>query len=485
MAENTYQVLNPLGSCCTSRFCDGLTRVGGHVAPIRERLIYCHYYLRVMKARDIAILAAGCYIVSSLLSGDVPVYVGRQGLDQGTEHSVAALVVEEVPVDPTEDRYPFQWEEQDIAGETLDDFMFSSIPELSPDAEDARGVETESGITRLIFIGDTIEYRTGHLDFAGGLENNLEEAMPLLKSADLVILNHEAAPCAADFPASVPQGGYAMGIDPETLIFMQGSGIPLAVNLANNHSGNYGQECLVSGISRLREAGIPVIGAGLDAEEAEQPYVFTDNGNTISFLGYLVDTPLVSSKWLAGDDYPGTLGFTSERLAEGILASPSDSLAVVLLHQGAEYYAGVTTAQLKTAKTVVESGADMIVSTHPHVIEPFLTVNGVPYFSSIGNGVMDGCYVGIPEGSRFPPTRESLILEVQVMDNEVYAIIPHLFYQHECEKGTQRLSALDPSDPLDQQIIDDIMERLIPPSGFNAAGYKIDADIVSGEFSEQ
>ncbi len=432
-------------------------------------------YSEVMNLKTLRSLGVSCGLAAALLAGCGYVQEsGPESASAGTATPAAAVSPGVLSRSALQEHE--QWEESrlsSLAGTPTP----TPTPTPAPDAEE--------GITRLLFVGDTLEYRGGSLNFGSGLENNLEEALPLLRSADLVILNHEAAPCAADYPRIVRQTGYKMGINPESLIALRDSGVPLAVNLANNHAGNYGLDCLVSGISRLREAGIPVFGAGLDIEDAEEPYVFEDRGNAISLLGYLVDTSLVLPWWLADEGSPGTLAFTPERLASGILASPQDSFAVVMLHQGSEYLRGVTGAQLETASTVVEGGADLIIGAHPHIIEPFLTVNGVPYFSSIGNGVMDQCSLERFEESLFSPTRESLILEVQVRDNEVYAIIPHLFYQWECRAGNQRLAALDPSVPSDQAIIADMMERLIPPGGFNADGYGIDATVGSGRFSSQ
>ena len=59
-------------------------------------------------------------------------------------------------------------------------------------------------------------------------------------------------------------------------------------------------------------------------------------------------------------------------------------------HWGTEYNLGVTDAQKKWAKLFANCGADLIIGTHPHVIEPVEEITAddgrtVPVYYSLGN----------------------------------------------------------------------------------------------------
>lgn len=424
-----------------------------------------------MKSKPLRVLAASCGLAAALLAGcGYAQDSGPAGAPAAAAAQTAAVRATPVVSSRSARQDAEAWEESRLAS-----LAGMSAPTPAP--------ESERGITRIIFLGDVMEYRESHPGFGAGLERNLEEALPLLTGADLVVLNHEAAPCADDFPGSVSEGIYTLGIDPESLIALREKGVPIAVNLANNHSMNFGQACLADGIAKLREAGIPVFGAGLDSADAAAPYVFEDKGNTIALLGYLGNLDIIPRTWLAGDATPGVQALTPESLGAALRSVPGGSFAAVLFHDGDEYAAGVSGEQLQHALAAARAGADIIIGAHPHVIEPFMELGGVPYFASIGNGVFDACYDFNPKGSPAQPLRESLLLEVQVRDSALYAIVPHFFYQKTCQAGDQAPSELDPSVPRDAAVIADMMARLRLPEGFDAAAYGIDASIGPGRFS--
>ena len=65
---------------------------------------------------------------------------------------------------------------------------------------------------------------------------------------------------------------------------------------------------------------------------------------------------------------------------------------VVCPHWGVEYNLGISDMQRKWAQIFADAGADLIIGTHPHVIEPIEVVQGangeeVPVFYSLGNYV--------------------------------------------------------------------------------------------------
>jgi poly-gamma-glutamate synthesis protein (capsule biosynthesis protein) len=63
---------------------------------------------------------------------------------------------------------------------------------------------------------------------------------------------------------------------------------------------------------------------------------------------------------------------------------------VILFHGGDEwsFYPGAYTRELYT--NLIRSGADLIIGSHPHVVQGFEWVSGKPVFWSLGNFVFAG-----------------------------------------------------------------------------------------------
>lgn len=60
---------------------------------------------------------------------------------------------------------------------------------------------------------------------------------------------------------------------------------------------------------------------------------------------------------------------------------------IALPHWGTEYQLKHSSTQEKTARMLVESGADAIIGSHPHVIQDYQEIGGVPVVYSLGNAV--------------------------------------------------------------------------------------------------
>ena len=75
------------------------------------------------------------------------------------------------------------------------------------------------------------------------------------------------------------------------------------VNLANNHSMDFGGGALAETMANLEAAGIAWIGAGEDLAEARKMALFNVKGKKIAFLGYSLTQPV---EFFAAQQRPGT-----------------------------------------------------------------------------------------------------------------------------------------------------------------------------------
>ncbi len=68
---------------------------------------------------------------------------------------------------------------------------------------------------------------------------------------------------------------------------------------------------------------------------------------------------------------------------------PTVDFLVLYAHWGVEYENVPTPAQTVLAREFVDAGADLVVGSHPHVVQAHEVYNGAPIYYSLGNLVFD------------------------------------------------------------------------------------------------
>jgi poly-gamma-glutamate synthesis protein (capsule biosynthesis protein) len=157
--------------------------------------------------------------------------------------------------------------------------------------------------------------------------------------------------------------------------------------LANNHILDYGQIGLTDTFAYLEEASLLYVGAGRNVEEAFEPAIVDVNGIRTAFLGFSRVVPQAS--WKAGPDWPGvaeTYDYT--RAVDAVArAKEAADLVVVLAHWGEERASLPNRHQVDLARRYIDAGADLIVGSHPHVLQGFECYKGKWIAYSLGNFV--------------------------------------------------------------------------------------------------
>jgi poly-gamma-glutamate synthesis protein (capsule biosynthesis protein) len=192
----------------------------------------------------------------------------------------------------------------------------------------------------------------------------------LLKSADLLLINLEA-PLIENCP--VTDEGMIFCGSPrfiEGLNFVEVS----VANLANNHSGNYGNEGLEATRKLLNTHGIKVTGMG-------QAAILQRNGLRFGFLGYN-DVGSNEGLNLAAAE-PGLIKKQISKLR------PKVDYVVVSFHWGEEYTATPNQRQKELAHLAIDHGADLIVGNHPHWIQSKEKYKGKLINYALGNFIFD------------------------------------------------------------------------------------------------
>lgn len=141
----------------------------------------------------------------------------------------------------------------------------------------------------------------------------------------------------------------------------------VAVSLGNNHIRDFGPQ----GIQETRHV--------LDSHEIAYTGDPTDSNTRATNL----TVNGVSFTLIAYNQFGGSLSDTLTALKEH-----EDDTTIVFAHWGDEYVSA-NTLQKKYAQEFVEAGADLVIGAHPHVIQEFENINGVPVFYSLGNFIFD------------------------------------------------------------------------------------------------
>ena len=236
----------------------------------------------------------------------------------------------------------------------------------------------------LSFAGDVLfsEQRLAAYDRNGVSAIADSEMLSYMKESDLFIINEEFPFSLRGEPMADKQ--YTFRTDPKYVNLFQELGVDL-VTLANNHTLDFGPEAFCDTLDTLRQAGIPSVGGGYNLQEASAPSVHTVNGQTFAVFGATRVSP--SYDWYATDTQPGLFQtYDPTKLNAAILeASKTFDHVIVFVHWGIERNELPEDYQRALAKGYIDAGADLVVGSHPHILQGFEYYNGVPIVYSLGN----------------------------------------------------------------------------------------------------
>ena len=221
-----------------------------------------------------------------------------------------------------------------------------------------------------------------------------------LKDSDVVFGNLEN-PITPGREVMMPE--MILRADPGVETALKEAGITI-LSLANNHTADFGRRGLLDTLNYLDQAGIKYAGAGKTESEAFAPEFIETKGMKLVFLAFS-DADLVPGSCLAGVNNPGIAFLDEEKLKAAVKsAGEKADFVVVSMHVGTEYETGPDRTQIKFARLAIDSGADLVLGHHPHVIQKAEKYKGKYIFYSLGNFVFD------QKWSR--ATRESLAAKI-------------------------------------------------------------------------
>jgi len=247
---------------------------------------------------------------------------------------------------------------------------------------------------RLLFGGDVMLGRlVGEAMLREGADYPLGTIAPLLREADLAIVNLECAICEpCERWHGLPKAFYFRA-PPSAGQALQDAGIGL-VSLANNHILDYDVQGLLDTVRILDLHHIAHVGAGTDLAAATAPVIVERRGVRIGMAAFCDH----QDDFAATDDHPGMawLGLHDEAAAIDTFARALAPLRaegvrwpILSLHWGPNMVSEPSLAQRRLARAAIEVGWKIVFGHSAHVFQGVELHEGCPILYAAGDLVDD------------------------------------------------------------------------------------------------
>lgn len=192
-----------------------------------------------------------------------------------------------------------------------------------------------------------------------------EHVKNYIESADLAIANLETVIA----PSRKPYAGYPRFNSPSELIeALRKTGFDLLVT-ANNHSLDQGKTGLVETIEAIKKTNLGYVGTSLESEKRYT--VWENDGIRIGIASFATALNGLESL-LSVDERRTMINLYSETMVSDVLDeldSENVDFVIVYIHWGNEYQLKASSWQRETASFLLNSGVDLILGSHPHVVQ--------------------------------------------------------------------------------------------------------------------
>ena len=158
------------------------------------------------------------------------------------------------------------------------------------------------------------------------------------------------------------------------------------VSVANDHALDYGSAGLALSLQAMDAAGLNYAGGGENLPAAGLYRIYELNGMKVGFVACSAVNPNGPGPI---DDYCITTTAYSALYRNVLLASDLADYVVVYVCWGEEGALTTAAAQQAVAHQLIQSGADLVIGTHPRVVQPVEKYAGGWIFYSLGDLLYD------------------------------------------------------------------------------------------------
>ena len=245
-----------------------------------------------------------------------------------------------------------------------------------------------NGTVRLTFTGDldlsrnvaVLGEKLGYTGLFTGVSPLWQDSALVFSCLDGVVLPGPAQDYPAADSVQAPNA-----VTPEALSAAADAGVN-TLSLANDHSLDFGSGGLARCVQAVNDLGLQYAGAGENLPAAGMYRVLEAGGLKVGFVACSAVNPNGPGPI---DDYCLATTAYSALYRNVLLASDETDLVVVYVCWGDQDAISVSKAQRKIAHQLIQSGADIVVGTHPHVLQPVERYQDGWIFYSLGNLISD------------------------------------------------------------------------------------------------
>ena len=225
---------------------------------------------------------------------------------------------------------------------------------------------------RIAVAGDICPARAGDAEIlGGGTRDILASLQSTLDRADLRIAQWEVVLTNEDTP--ILKCGPNLKTDPGCVKFLTEGGFEVAL-LANNHTGDYGENGVLSTLDVLKKAKIRTVGAGKDAESARKVLRMTRDGFKISIFNFC--------EYEFGCAWGDHAGANAMDLLPDLQQVRDEKckadIILVIMHGGNETNPIPSPRVKQLCRAFAEAGAGAVMNIHTHCPQGIEVFKGVP-----------------------------------------------------------------------------------------------------------
>lgn len=160
------------------------------------------------------------------------------------------------------------------------------------------------------------------------------------------------------------------------------------VSLATNHTMDKGEQGVLNSLSYWgKQQNILTAGSYKSFEDRDRKVIKEINGIKYAFFSYTTWTNGLETP--TGKEYLNNV--YNEELAKNDIERVKDEVDIIIvaMHWGTEYSKGISDSQVEIANYLSSLGVDIIIGSHPHVVEPIEFIGKTMVIYSLGNFISD------------------------------------------------------------------------------------------------
>ncbi len=228
---------------------------------------------------------------------------------------------------------------------------------------------------KLLMVGDALIHSSVYNDALTGDGNYdfkpmLKYVKLILKSYDLKYYNQETILGGSSLGySSYPRFNSPIEVGDAFL----DAGFNL-VSLANNHTMDKGEAGVINSVNYWKsKKNVVFAGQWTSWEERNTNLVYSVNGISYAFFSYTTWTNGLETP--AGKEYLNNVYSNEKAYLDINAVKDRADVIIVAMHWGEEYNLDITEEQREIANYLSSLGVNIIIGTHPHVVEPVEYIN--------------------------------------------------------------------------------------------------------------